>query len=231
MIMQALAETLFDAAYLILVIAVGIRMIAKSRGGQYRLFGVMAVTLGAGDAFHLIPRAVALCTTGLDQFTAALGIGKFITSITMTVFYILLYSVWRMRYQIKGKTGITVLVYLLAALRVALCCFPQNGWTSADAPLSWGIYRNLPFAALGLLVIVLFYQSAKKQRDKAFRWMWLTIVLSFAFYIPVVLWADAVPLIGMLMIPKTCAYVWTILIGYRDMRRHQKDSGSAPECE
>ena len=32
--------------------------------------------------------------------------------------------------------------------------------------------------------------------------MWLTIVLSFGFYIPVVLWADAVPMIGMLMIPQ-----------------------------
>ena len=49
--------------------------------------------------------------------------------------------------------------------------------------------------------------------------MWLTIVLSFAFYIPVVLWADVVPVIGMLMIPKTCAYVWTVLIGYKAMLR------------
>lgn len=49
--------------------------------------------------------------------------------------------------------------------------------------------------------------------------MWLTIVLSFGFYIPVVLWADAVPMIGMLMIPKTCAYVWTVLIGYFAMKR------------
>ena len=58
-------------------------------------------------------------------------------------------------------------------------------------------------------------QGQKQQDwDKAFGWMWLTIVLSFGFYIPVVLWADAVPLIGMLMIPKTCAYVWTVLIGY-----------------
>ena len=37
-------------------------------------------------------------------------------------------------------------------------------------------------------------------------------VLSFAFYIPVVLLADVIPMIGMLMIPKTCAYVWTVLI-------------------
>lgn len=49
--------------------------------------------------------------------------------------------------------------------------------------------------------------------------MWLTIVLSFAFYIPVVLWADAVPAVGMLMIPKTCAYVWAVLMGYFAMKR------------
>ena len=62
--------------------------------------------------------------------------------------------------------------------------------------------------------VVLFYKSAKEQEDHAFKYMWLTIVLSFGFYIPVVLWADTIPMIGMLMIPKTCAYVWTVLIGY-----------------
>ena len=64
----------------------------------------------------------------------------------------------------------------------------------------------------------LFFR-AKKNNDKVLRWMWLTIVLSFAFYIPVVLWADVVPMIGMLMIPKTCAYVWTVLIGYNAMKK------------
>lgn len=96
---------------------------------------------------------------------------------------------------------------------------PQNQWLSADSPLSWGIYRNIPFALLGLLVILLFYRGARGHGDNAFRWMWLTIVLSFGFYIPVVLWADIIPLIGMLMIPKTCAYVWTVLIGYFTMKQ------------
>ena len=140
----------------------------------------------------------------------------------MTIFYILLYYVWRLRYQIQGKNGLTTAVYLLSAARVILCLFPQNAWTSADAPLSWGIYRNIPFAMLGILVIVLFYQSARKHHDRSFRFMWLTIVLSFAFYIPVVLFADTIPLLGMLMIPKTCAYVWTVLIGYFDMRSAQR---------
>ncbi len=221
--MQAIMETAFDAVYLISVITIGIMMITKGKGNkEYTLFGIMAVTLGAGDAFHLIPRAFALCTTGLENFTVALGVGKLITSMTMTVFYILLYYVWRMRYQVKDQKGLTLSVYLLSALRIILCLFPQNKWTSADAPLSWGILRNIPFALLGLLVIVLFYRSAKQHHDSSFRWMWLTIVLSFGFYIPVVLWADTIPMIGMLMIPKTCAYVWTVLIGFLDMKRTAK---------
>lgn len=217
--MQAIVETLFDAAYLITVITIGIIMIAKSeKNSQYRLFGIMAIVLGSGDAFHLVPRAYALCTTGLENFTAALGTGKFITSITMTVFYVILYYVWRIRYKVKGQNGVTAAVYILSALRIILCLFPQNEWLSAKASISWGIYRNIPFALLGLLIIILFYKSAKENNDKPFKWMWLTIVLSFGFYIPVVLWADAIPMIGMLMIPKTCAYVWTVLIGYQSMK-------------
>ena len=95
---------------------------------------------------------------------------------------------------------------------------PQNAWTSAAAPLSWGIYRNIPFALLGILIVVLFYRSAKEQNDRPFRFLWLTVVLSFACYIPVVLFADSVPAVGILMIPKTCAYVWTVLIGYNAMK-------------
>ena len=220
--MQAIIETLFDLVYLVTVITVGIRMIRSSkRGSQFRLFGWMAVVLGAGDSFHLVPRALALCTTGLENYVVPLGLGKWITSVTMTVFYVLLYYVWRKRYQVKGQKYVTLAVYLLSAARVVLCMMPQNRWLEAQSPLSWGIYRNIPFALLGLLIIVLFYRSAKEKNDTAFRWMWLTIVLSFGFYIPVVLWADTIPMIGMLMIPKTCAYVWTVLIGYAAMKKEQ----------
>lgn len=218
--MQAIMETAFDAVYLVTVLTIGILMIRQpNTARQFRLFGWMAVVLGAGDAFHLVPRAWALCTTGLENYTFALGLGKAITSVTMTVFYVLLYYVWRLRYRVQGRHSLTAAVYLLAGLRVVLCLMPQNQWFSASAPLSWGIYRNIPFALLGILIIVLFYRSARERKDQAFRWMWLTIVLSFAFYIPVVLWADVMPMIGMLMIPKTCAYVWTVVIGYRAMKK------------
>ena len=137
----------------------------------------------------------------------------------MTIFYVLFYQVWRIRYRINGKMELTILVYFLAALRILLCLMPQNQWTSPSAPLSWGIYRNIPFALLGLCILLLFYKSARETRDTDFRCMWLTILLSFGFYIPVVLWADSVPLVGMLMIPKTCAYLWAVILGYQSMKK------------
>ena len=217
--MQAVFETLFDIVYLSTVITLGYRMIRGGKGQkQYLLFGIMAVVLGCGDAFHLIPRAVALCTTGMESYPAALGIGKLVTSITMTVFYLLLYYVWRARYRITGRAGLTAGVWALSLSRILLCLAPQNRWTSADAPLSWGIYRNIPFALLGLLIVLLFYRSAKRHGDRAFHFLWLAVLLSFAFYLPVVLFADALPPVGMLMIPKTCVYVWMVVMGFRAMK-------------
>ena len=217
--MQAIFETLFDIVYLFTVIILGILMIRGSKGEkQYFLYGWMAVILGCGDAFHLVPRAVALCTTGLDHYTAALGVGKLVTSITMTLFYVLLYYVWRSRYQVVGKQNLTVTVWILAVLRMILCLMPHNAWTNVDAPIFWGIYRNIPFVILGALIVVLFYRSAKDTEDQQFRFLWIAVVISFACYIPVVLFADTVPPVGMLMIPKTCAYVWVVLIGYQAMK-------------
>lgn len=206
--------------YLTGVITLGVLMLRGAKGRrQYTLYGAMAVVLGCGDAFHLVPRAVALCTTGLADYTAALGIGKLITSLTMTVFYLLLYYVWRARYRVTDRQGLTAAVWVLAAARAVLCLMPQNAWTSPHPPLLWGILRNIPFTLLGLLVVVLFYRSARDAKDTAFRHLWLTVVISFGCYLPVVLWADTVPAVGMLMIPKTCAYVWTVLIGYQAMKK------------
>lgn len=218
--MQAIMETIFDVIYLCGVVTLGILMIRGAGARkEVRLFGIMAVILGCGDAFHLVPRAYALCTDGLANHVAALGFGKLVTSVTMTIFYVILYHIWRMHYQVKDRTGLTNVIYALAAVRILLCFMPGNQWLSADAPLAWGIYRNIPFAMIGLLMIALYYQKAKETKDRAFSFMWLAILLSFAFYVPVVLWADAYPLVGTLMIPKTCAYVWMVWMGYRMMKQ------------
>ena len=218
--MQAISESIFDILYLITVITLGITMIRKSNGNaQFKLFGIMAVVLGCGDAFHLVPRVYAMWTTGMEANAAPLGFGQFITSITMTVFYCILYNVYVKRYDIKNDAKMKAVIYGLAIIRVILCFMPQNDWLSPDAPLLWGVLRNIPFALLGLIIIVLFYKQAKLHNDQQFKYMWLAIVLSFGFYIPVVLFAKTYPLVGMLMIPKTCAYVWIVWMGYSELKK------------
>jgi len=222
---QALAESIFDALYLAFAVIIGIFLLTKGeKGSLVRRFGIMAIVLGGGDAFHLIPRAVSLWTTGLEANAAALGVGKLITSLTMTVFYLILYYIWRERYQVQERKGLTVTMWVLTIARIALCAFPQNQWLSYDQPLLWGILRNIPFAIMGIMLIVLFAQEAKRADDMVFRNMWLAITLSFLFYIPVVLFAEKIPLIGMLMIPKTLAYVWVVVMGlnlYRQAKREK----------
>lgn len=207
--MPALPESIFDICYLVFAIVSGVLLLKKSKGRKYiRIFGIMTLLLGCGDAFHLVPRVLNYWTDG--DYTAALGIGKLVTSITMTLFYILIEYARRDRYKITGEKGVLASVWILGIIRIALCCFPQNGWTSAEPSLLWGILRNIPFALLGILTVVLWLRSAKN--DKPLRLMWLAVTLSFLFYIPVVLFAQTMPMIGMLMLPKTCMYVWMIVM-------------------
>lgn len=208
-LMPALPESIFDICYLVFAIVSGVLLLKNSKGRKYvRIFGIMTLLLGCGDALHLVPRVLNYWTDG--DYTAALGIGKLVTSITMTLFYILIEYARRDRYKIAGEKGVLASVWILGIIRIALCCFPQNGWTSAEPSLLWGILRNIPFALLGILTVVLWLRSAKN--DKPLKLMWLAVTLSFLFYIPVVLFAQTMPMIGMLMLPKTCMYVWMIVM-------------------
>lgn len=216
--MRAIFESIFDIVYLVTVIAIGIFMIVKGRKNkQYLLFGIMAVVLGGGDSFHLIPRVISLISGNAEAYLVPLGIGKAITSITMTGFYIILYYIYRIRYNVKGEKYVHISLYVLSLIRIILCLLPQNEWTSANPPLWIGIVRNIPFLFIGIIIIVLFFIKARQNNDKNFKFMYLTIVLSFGFYIQVVVAGHLNSMIGLLMIPKTMAYVWTVVIGLVDM--------------
>ena len=56
----------------------------------------------------------------------------------------------------------------------------------------------------------LIRQIQKRKEERALRFVWLYILLSFLFYIPVAVGAGLVPVLGMLMLPKTICYVLLI---------------------
>lgn len=218
---QAIGETVFDVFYLCFALVSGLTMLLRGRTPLVKRAGAMAALLGAGDAFHLVPRAWALWTTGLEANAAALGVGKFITSITMTLFYLILYYVWQDYYRVEKSRGLTGTMWALAAVRIGLCLLPQNRWLEYRQPLFWGVLRNIPFAVMGGLIILLFAREVRRTGDAVFRSMPLAVGLSFGFYLPVVLFSGVAPAVGMLMIPKTLAYVWVVIM-CRTLYRREK---------
>ena len=149
-------ESTFDILYLALAIFCGCRMLKKARNRTEKRMGLAVLILGLGDAFHLVPRVLNYFVEA--DFTAALGVGKLVTSLTMTVFYVLLYFLWRDVYAQPERRSLTCAVWVLAALRLVLCLFPQNGWLQNSSDVTWGILRNLPFTALGVFIIVLYFR-------------------------------------------------------------------------
>lgn len=207
--MPEIGEAVFCIIYLIFGFISAIIMFANADARSFILFyGVLTLVLAGGDSFHLVPRIIKAFSYDFKTYEFWAGLGLMISSITMTVFYIILYYIW----DIHFATGTIIpglvkyLLLIMALVRIILCLFPQNNWFQKEGNAKWGIIRNLPFVIVGIIMIILFLLSGNWNIS-------LAILISFACYLPVVLWAKKKPMIGMLMIPKTVAYMYLIAIG------------------
>lgn len=203
-------ESAFDIIYLVFAVVIGICILRKRRDIIGRLMGVAVLILGFGDAFHLVPRVLNYFIVA--DFTPWLGVGKLITSITMTIFYLLTYFLWLKVYEKSENKTLSITIYILVALRIILCLLPQNGWLTGGGDYIWGIIRNIPFVILGGIIVYLYFTT--RNENRTFRFIWLLVTLSFLFYIPVAVGASFVSLLGMLMLPKTVCYmvlIWVFL--------------------
>ncbi|SHO44710.1 hypothetical protein [Anaerocolumna xylanovorans] len=211
---MVLVETMFDIVYLVTVLLSGMLLCIRAEAGHEQwLFGIMALILGAGDSFHLIPRIYALWGGGTEKHIPILGIGKLIASITMTIFYVILWHIGLIHYPEIFSSHMTGIIYALAVLRIVLCVFPQNHWTSANPPLKWSIWRNIPFLAMGMFVMV-FFAKGSFAFDSGLSYLWVAVFVSFVCYLPVVLFSGRSRKVGMLMLPKSCAYAAIVLMGF-----------------
>ena len=211
-------ESTFDVLYLVFAILTGIVILIKHRNKNDVLMGTAALVLGLGDSFHLVPRVLNYFID--KDFTWYLGFGKLVTSITMTIFYILVFLLYKSVYNKDDKSTKTVgiTIYILAALRIVLCLAPGNNWFTGEGSMLWGVIRNLPFIVIGGIVVYLYFKVRKE--DKYLSRLWLYTTLSFLFYIPVAIFAPLLPMLGMLMLPKTVCYI-LMLISF--IRKEQKD--------
>jgi hypothetical protein len=221
----------FNVLYLLavwwLVIAMTRRLdeVEASKLRVARYFVIAFALLALGDSGHVGFRVWAYALGSLQATVTIfgselglVGLGALSTAITVTLFYVVMLLIWSAHFQ--KPLGLFGWALILSALiRFVIMAFPQNQWNLTVPPQPWSIWRNLPLVVIGLGVAFLILRDAFARQDRPFKWIGFMILTSYAFYAPVILFVQQIPAIGMLMIPKTLAYVAIAVIAFRTLFR------------
>lgn len=224
--LTAIFETLFNVVYLltvwalVLLMAVKLPKVQEKNKNVARLILLAFVLLAAGDTGHVGFRVAAHLMGDLNKSVSVFGapmsllsIGMLTTAYTVTLFYMVFVYVWQDRFEQKA-TWFTWLLLGVGIARLVFMALPVNDWGNVVPPQPVSLYRNIFLMVQGVGLIWLMLSSAYKANDKTFKWIGWMVVVSYAFYTPVILFAQQFPPIGMLMIPKTIAYVAIAVIAY-----------------
>lgn len=211
--MPQLGEAVFCIIYLIFGYIAGIAMVAHANGNSLSfILGVLTLVLAGGDSFHLVPRIINAFKDKYEAYEFYAGLGLMVSSITMTIFYILLYYACELiavlnypGFILETFRYMYYVLVVFAAIRIILCLFPQNNWFHKEGNQKWGIIRNVPFIIVGIIAVYGCFMANQIG-------MGIAVIISFACYLPVVFLAKKKPMIGMLMIPKTIAYMYMICV-------------------
>jgi hypothetical protein len=218
-------EVGFDLTYLAAIVSIVALMTARLAStpdpkGVLHLLRNGFALLALGDSGHVGLRVVALmmgdvgATVTLGGTRVALiGVGALATAITITLLYMLLVEVWRLRFE-HARDGLFWALQGLGLVRLALFVAPQNDWGAATPPWGWSVLRNAPLLMLGVTLASVLIHDGRRAKDTTFTTFGWLIALSYAFYLPVILFVQRVPLLGMLMVPKTIVYLVMACLAY-----------------
>lgn len=224
-------EIVFNLTYLVVVWGLVIALLRRRgelapprRRLSDWITGAFAL-LALGDTGHVGFRVWAYALGGLEsQISLAgrsislVGAGALMTAVTVTLFYVLMLEAWRLRFNRRYGT-FEYFLLIAAVTRLYMLTLPINEWWRVVPEQPWSTIRNIPLMIQGLGLAYLVLRDALARKDTTFRWIGVSILVSYACYIPVILFVQQAPAIGMLMIPKTLAYVAIGFLAYYDLHR------------
>ncbi len=222
-------EIVFNISYLVVIWSlVFVLWVKRSElRGEYRRQGDLVIAafglLAFGDTGHVGFRVWAYALGGLESSVpvfsrplSLVGLGALMTAVTVTLFYVIMLEFWRVRSN-QRYGWFQILLLAAAVFRLIWMALPVNAWESVVPPQPWSTIRNIPLMLQGLGLAYLVLRDGRRFNDRTFQWIGASILVSFACYLPVILFVQQIPIIGMLMIPKTLAYVMIGFLAYRDL--------------
>lgn len=220
-------EIIFDVLYLATIWILVALMLSKRSNLllENKRIGLLFIwaffLLALGDTGHVGFRVVAYLSGGLEANAALTGIGSFATAVTVTVFYMLVTEIWRQRFDRK-RGFVWWSLMAVGIIRLIIMLLAGNQWGGSDTPLGWSLARNIPLMIQGLAVAALLLMDGIKGKDKLSKRISVFIFISYACYIPVILFARYIPALGMLMMPKTLAYLAVAFLAFSMFKAKRK---------
>ena len=203
-----IGESIFSISYLLFALIAGLIFLKHNSNKLFLLYGIMTLILCFGDAFHLIPRVLKNIKGENDNIKWWMNFGLIVTSITMTIFYLILFYIWKIQNNNNIANIIPVIIWVLALIRIIICLLHKNNWFNGGNK-NMSLFRNIVFLIIGLIEVILFLILGGTYGIVNA----ICILLSFIFYLPVALFAKNNPKLGMLMFPKTIMYIIIIGLG------------------
>ena len=191
------------------MIALSVNLLLKDGFGNpesriYHLAGFMVVILILGDSFRFIPRITSFFIKDSDNVELVQDKGKIISLIVITLFYVFLWSLGLIIFSAQISVFYTILVYILAVIRIVLCLISQK--YSKDS--LWDIYRNLPFVFLVFVVGLLFFFYRYKIFSLVYAWV--AIYFSLIFSMVVLFLSTKTERVGFWVIMRNLSLIWLI---------------------
>jgi hypothetical protein len=217
--LRTAVEIGFNVLYLIVIWALVVMMtrrlpeVASENLPVANRFRWAFLLLAVGDTGHVGFRVVAYALGGLDANPLWVGLGALATAITVTIFYVIMLDIWRMRFN-QRYGWFEYLLIASVPVRFIVMALPGNDWGSTVPPAFWGPFRNIFLMILGLGVLFLILRDALRSRDLLFQRIAYCIFFSYLFYAPVIFLVRDYPMLGMLMIPKTIMYILIAFLAY-----------------
>jgi hypothetical protein len=232
-------EIIFNITYLVVVWAL-VAMMMNRRvelgGARRKLANLTAAAfalLALGDTGHVGFRVWAYALGGLEsqvdvfgRTISLVGAGALATAVTVTLFYMVMLEAWRVRYN-RRYDLFEYFLLITGAARLYMLTMTVNHWYLVVPEQPWSTIRNIPLIIQGLGLAYLVLRDAIAAHDVTFRWIGVSILVSYACYLPVILFVQQAPIVGMLMIPKTMAYVAIGFLVYFDLYRARRPAAQA----
>ncbi len=223
---RILMQIMFSIIYLIYISFIVIimsknlkKVIAdEEKTAKYILLAFISLLIG--DMGHLGARLFNIFSENASSTYGIFGIGVLLEMIGLIFLFIFYTNAWRIHFN-KPKSLLFKSLIGIGVIGLIIFAFPQNQWNTEPISYEWLIFRNIPWLLQGVILDILIIRDGKVANDPLMIRIGILILVSYFFYMPVILFASIEPMLGLLMIPGTIIYM---LWQYSSYKRFFKGS-------